>query len=322
MKLEMFRELAATFHPPFTEDSHILLQTWLQEMGVDPSNLYQELEMSYRFVQAHRDTSYSGSHISLHSHSFYELLCCRSSCGAEYLVGTQRYRLQKGDIIFVPPGVSHRPMLPEAMDEPYVRDVLWASAEFVEMLRRMFPFMDTPLPSHQNLLRTAGTHWESAGELLRLMVQESELRKPGWDAIVNGCAITLFAQLYRAFQTGETVRIVAEKPELPDRVMAYIEENLSRKISLADTARHFYVSSSTIGHLFQQKMGVSFYRCVTQRRLITAKQLIEARLPLETVAERTGFTDYSAFYRAFKQEYGISPRQYRSLQADTTSEGM
>ena len=61
-------------------------------------------------------------------------------------------------------------------------------------------------------------------------------------------------------------------------------------------------------------MGVSFYRCVTQRRLIAAKALITEGNPLEQVAEMTGFGDYSAFYRAFKQEYGISPRQYRNLQ--------
>ena len=31
----------------------------------------------------------------------------------------------------------------------------------------------------------------------------------------------------------------------------------------------------------------------------------------ETVAELVGFSDYSAFYRAFKSEYGVSPKQFR-----------
>ena len=64
-------------------------------------------------------------------------------------------------------------------------------------------------------------------------------------------------------------------------------------------------------------MGISFYRCVTQRRLIAAKKLIEADISLESTAEQVGFSDYSTFYRAFKQEYGISPRQYRSLQENS-----
>ena len=66
--------------------------------------------------------------------------------------------------------------------------------------------------------------------------------------------------------------------------------------------------------LFKQKMGVSVYRYITQRRLIAAKSLIEQGQPLEDVALKVGFSDYSSFYRAFKQEFGISPRRYRSLQ--------
>lgn len=61
-------------------------------------------------------------------------------------------------------------------------------------------------------------------------------------------------------------------------------------------------------------MRVSFYRYVTQRRLIAAKSLILQNLPMEDVAVQSGFSDYSSFYRAFKQEFGISPRQYRNLQ--------
>ena len=86
------------------------------------------------------------------------------------------------------------------------------------------------------------------------------------------------------------------------------------KITLEDTAKHFYVSVSTITQLFRQKMGTSFYHCVTQQRLISAKALIGEGKALEDVSRAVGFADYSTFYRAFKQEFGISPRQYRKLQ--------
>ena len=43
---------------------------------------------------------------------------------------------------------------------------------------------------------------------------------------------------------------------------------------------------------------------------------LEAETLLEEAALRIGFRDYSGFYRAFKQEYGISPRQYRTMRSE------
>ena len=47
--------------------------------------------------------------------------------------------------------------------------------------------------------------------------------------------------------------------------------------------------------------------------MIAAKALISEGKILEEVSHAVGFTDYSSFYRAFKKEYGITPRQYTQL---------
>jgi AraC-like DNA-binding protein len=289
------------------------MQDLLRSIGLDPSNFYQELEMSSRFVDTHQDVSYSNDHVSLHSHTFYEILYCKGGTGVEYLVGSDRYRLQKGDIVFLPPGVSHRPILQEQMTEPYVRDVLWFSTEFVSLIERMFPQEGSTSALRHGLLRTVGTHWESLGDLLHYGVTEAERKQTGWETALMGTVILFLSRLKRAFLEDTSVSMAAEKPELLDRIVTYIEQNLSRHITLTDTAKAFYVSESTVSHIFRNKLGVSFYRFVTQRRLIAAKVLIQEGSILEQVAEQVGFSDYSSFYRAFKQEYGISPRQFRKL---------
>ena len=288
----------------------------LKSLGYEPGSLYQELEMESRFVDTHQDASWSNSNVSLHSHNFYEVLCCRNTCGAEYLVGAERYRLQKGDIIFVPPGVSHRPLLPEHMTEPYTRDVLWFSQEFVEVCHRLNSVHFDTAQRRSSLLRTAGTKWEYLAELFRTGVQESEEAAHGWESVVVGNAMVLITHLARAFFDKSELTLSAERPELLDRAMAYIEENLAQKITLADAARHLYVSESTVSQIFRNKMGVSFHQCLTQRRLIAAKGLILQDVLLEHVGQMVGFPDYSTFYRAFKKEFGISPRQYRKLQEE------
>lgn len=313
MKLSELRKLAQTVTETNSPDIQKQMQEHILSMGLDPNTFYQELEMTSRFVDTHRDISYSNAHMQLHSHTFYELLFCCNSCGAEYLVGSERYRLQQGDIIFVPPGVSHRPLLPEQMAEPYMRYVLWLSAEFMDQYASLFPYPFTKNRTYASMLRTGGTRWEHLGELFRAGVQEAEQQSDGWEAAVMGNTITLLTQIKRATDNHTARALEAEKPELLDQIMAFVEANYPKTITIGDLAKQFFVSSSTVSHLFKQKMGVSFYRYVTQRRLIAAKTLIEQGLTLENVAAAAGFLDYSGFYRAFRQAYGISPRQYRNL---------
>lgn len=293
----------------------------LTRLGYDADNFYQEVEMQSRFVDAHRDVSYGTDRLNLHSHDFYEILYCRSNSGIQYLVGTERYRLQRGDIVLLPPGIGHRPLLYEDIAEPYDREVLWLGTEFV---RSMVPFFLEGEPVWRRrpcVLRTAGTGWEGLGEYFRLGTEEARQQAYGWQAALCGNTIRLLALLERALRDCGDGMPGAEKPELLDEVVAYIEQHLAEKITLSDAAKRFWVSESTICQTFRQKMDVSFHHFITQRRLIAAKCMILEGRTLETVSESVGFADYSSFYRAFRQEYGISPRQYRRMQMNTAEAG-
>ena len=198
------------------------------------------------------------------------------------------------------------------MKEPYIRDVVWISEEFINAIR---PALNTGLEIDWKFcgpLRTAGTRWEYIGELFRTGVKEAEERKHGWENVVIGNTLIILAKLQRAYigQTADIPKV--EKRELLDEITQFIEKHYADPLTLTDFAKRFYISESTVSHLFKQKMGVSVYRYVTQRRLIAAKNLILRGIALENVAEQVGFSDYSTFYRAFKGEFGISPRQFRT----------
>ena len=314
MKISQMRRLTQTDRHIMLSEMRKNLNTALRDKGYDITLLYQELEMDSAFVDTHDDISTSEDTVQLHSHTFYELLYCRSS-GPEYLLGTKRYRVRKGDVVYIPTGTSHRPLFLDRLTEPYSRYVLWISPEYAALLTGAFPGQEL-LPKEPYLLRTIGTPWEEAGFLFRSGVLESQRAEPGWQAAVCGSTLQILVYMLRARTGGSSLHPPTEKRELLDDLVLYIEKHLSVKINLADTARAFLVSESSISQLFRKRMNVSFYRFVTQRRLISAKTLLLDGIPAEQASIRSGFGDYSSFYRAFKREYGISPAEYKKLLED------
>lgn len=279
--------------------------------GIDPATFYQDAEMSSRFVDAHQDISFAGETISSHIHPFHELVYCISG-PMDYLVGSEQYHLQQGDILSIPAGISHAPLIPESMAEPYRRYVLWLSQEFVQMTASLLSNDIQHTRFSRHLIHTSGTAREHLSQYFRRCVQECEQRQYRWETAVFGIATDLAVQLVRILHSSQDGE--PGKPEMLDQILSYVENHLAERITVADIAARFWVSQSTVSQLFRKKMGTSLYRYVTQRRLAESKLLIKSGLPMDQVSISVGFSDYSTFYRAFKAEFGQSPAQFRKEQ--------
>lgn len=104
-EMQKYKELVSA-HKRSEISNEELQKTFITD-GAILSNLYQEMEMDSDSVDCHDDVNYTKDSIQLHSHTFYEMLYCRSG-NVQYLLGAERYRVRRGDIIFIPPGDQPR----------------------------------------------------------------------------------------------------------------------------------------------------------------------------------------------------------------------
>ena len=145
------------------------LQNKLLENGLAFSNFYQEIEMDNIPVNCLEDTNFTKDIVQLHSHTFYELLYCRSG-NIQYLLGADRYQLRHGDIVFIPPGISHRPLYLDQLTEPYTRYVIWISPEFIQQIQTILSFSILSKPV---LFRTQDSGWEYLEQYFRSAYREA-----------------------------------------------------------------------------------------------------------------------------------------------------
>ena len=113
-----------------------------------------------------------------------------------------RYQLQPNDIIFVPPGVSHRPIFGEQFTEPYLRTALWVSADYWKKCSEELNAAEwEENKEHQEksyIIRTNGTVLYQFQKIFEELLREEKEGKPGAELFSRGLFLQLICLLYRS----------------------------------------------------------------------------------------------------------------------------
>lgn len=94
-------------------------------------------------------------------------------------------------------------------------------------------------------------------------------------------------------------------------ICSYVDEHLAEDLTLASLAERFFVSESYIAHSFQKSTGLSFHRYLLRQRVELVKEALLRGEDISNKHAAYGFRYYSGLYRAFKNEVGMSPAEFR-----------
>ena len=97
-------------------------------------------------------------------------------------------------------------------------------------------------------------------------------------------------------------------------ILKFIEDHLSREITLSHIAEHVYLNPQYVGQLFKSELGTTFTEYITEERLKRAKKLLkETNLKVYEVAQLSGYKSPKHFMTVFKQETGMTPVGFRKF---------
>ena len=92
----------------------------------------------------------------------------------------------------------------------------------------------------------------------------------------------------------------------------YMEAHLDESLTIPALSRRACLSATTFKEAFRRLYGLPVHTWLRQRRMERAAELLNTSgLNLEGVAKAVGYSSVSQFAAAFRQQYGVTPGQYR-----------
>lgn len=98
-----------------------------------------------------------------------------------------------------------------------------------------------------------------------------------------------------------------------EQALLYIDQNINNKITVEQIAQYACLSSFHFHRIFALYLGETVNHYILSRRLeYAAQQLIsDQKQTVIDIALKTGFQTHSAFTRAFRQHFDITPSEHR-----------
>lgn len=101
----------------------------------------------------------------------------------------------------------------------------------------------------------------------------------------------------------------------------YIAQHLSEPISTEDVASALGMSTGQLREMTRDRLGLSPVNYLREVRIQYARDLLaNTRIPIEQIAEQTGYSDRFSFSRAFTAVTGESPKAFRKAALDSKTE--
>lgn len=90
-------------------------------------------------------------------------------------------------------------------------------------------------------------------------------------------------------------------------ILQYINANLFSVHTLENVSSALNISTSYLKAIFKKELKTQPKRYINEKKLLLARQLIRSGEKTTDVAEQCGFINYSTFYRAYQNYFGVAP---------------
>lgn len=280
MKILLIREKVYIMNPPTRKTIHTTLQT-----------------QGYILYKNNSDRL-----DKQHTHSYYEMILLLKG-KIDYFADGVIYPLAPKDIIATQAGTPHGKLKLYDNEREYI--VMFFDKKFFET-------HDCPQyeaffhPATRFNRKISASVCESSG--LFDVYQRLQKYTNDFTDIHNAVTQALLVEFLHILNTGVRFsKTYISNPQV-EKTLDYIDQNLTQKLGLEEIAQHAYLSKYHLCRLFKEYVGYTVNQYITLKRIEKTQTLIKEKKNITEACVEAGFSDYSAFYKAFVKLHGAPPK--------------
>jgi AraC-like DNA-binding protein len=144
------------------------------------------------------------------------------------------------------------------------------------------------------------------GFFIETLLECAGMEPPLQEIALKSRLVSLLSEISLLYSNQSTPPRTHKDKRVQD-VLKYLGEHLLEELSLEQVSCHFNISKNYLNILFRQAVGTTVNQYIRAKRLTLARQEILNGSGAEEAAYKTGFNNYSNFYRAYKAFFGDMP---------------
>lgn len=251
-----------------------------------------------------------------HFHKDYELVLIDKTIGTRF-IGDHVSHFKDGDIVLIGPNIPH---LYRNAEEYYKNKTLVAKSIFIHFTDDFLGKNFFNLPEMnlvRRLLDKSALGLEilgSANQYIKQKLIEMNGETPAKRLLILLDMLIFLStskELIPVLKTGFTAKNSSDTEKI-NTVLQFIMENYTKEIYIEKIASKLNMSIASFSRYFKHHTRKTFSNYVTEIRIAHAcRLLMEDNYNISEICYLSGFDSLSNYYRHFKKQVGLIPKEYK-----------
>lgn len=244
----------------------------------------------------------------LHNHpERIEILLLCSGTGL-YKIGGQSYQVPAKSLVIYNAGIWHE----ESSQGSSEHVMLFV--RFSNLKLHGLPF-GSFINACDSPVITLHEHFYPIEHRFREIVKKYKMDTPESVTICNHLLVVLLAELINVVHHKVLKNNTSSPSRIAEVVIAFIQENYARQITLQELANETYLSPYYLCRRYKEETGMTpFQYLISYRMEVAMYYLRNTNEKIQNIATLVGYSSDTHFQVLFRRTVGITPGQYRILE--------